>query len=85
MRAIAILVRSDELHAAYTRDFSQSGIGFFAPIALLRDERVWLELPGNRLVPVRVIRCKQMAEHCHACAGKYVGSEFASKDVATEA
>ncbi len=80
MRAIAILVRGEELHAAYTRDISQTGIGFFAPIPLLPDERVWLELPGNRLMPVRVTRCKQMAEHCHVCAGQYVGSEVASDE-----
>jgi hypothetical protein len=78
MRTIAILVRGDELHATYTRDVSQQGIGFFTPISLLRDERVWLELPGNRLIPLRVIRSRKMGEECYASAGQYVASEAAA-------
>lgn len=72
MRSIAILVHAEKLYAIYTRDVSRQGIGFFAPINLFPREKVWLELPGGRVVRLTVTRCKRLNDRCYSCGADFL-------------
>ncbi len=72
MRSIAILVHAEKLYAVYTLDVSRQGIGFMAPLNLFPREKVWMELPGRRVVRLVVSRCKRMNDTCHWCGAEFL-------------
>jgi hypothetical protein len=75
MRSIAILVHADKLYAVYTRDISRRGIGFFSPINLFPREKVWLELPGGRVVRLSISRCQRLNESCYVCGADFYNDQ----------
>lgn len=71
LRSLAILVHDHKLYAVYTRDVSRQGIGFFSPINLFPREKIWLELPGQKVLRLCVARCLRVADACYACGAMH--------------
>jgi hypothetical protein len=67
LRGIALLLAGDERYAAFTKDLSRTGIGFFAPIHLFPKKIVELWLPSPRVLSMRVTRCLRIAPDCFLC------------------
>ena len=75
LRTIAIIVQGTTPHAAYIRDLSRVGIGFYSPITLLPRKQVWICLPGRRVLLYRVVRCRRMGSNCYECGAILHGAE----------
>jgi hypothetical protein len=71
LRSIAIMLLDDEQHAAYTKDVSKIGIGFYSPVHLLPRTMVRLWLPGHSLLRVGIARCRRLGERCYECGGVF--------------
>jgi hypothetical protein len=71
LRGIAILLVGDQRHAAFTKDLSRTGIGFFAPIHLFPKKLVELWLPTSRILRLRVTRCFRIAPECFLCGSVF--------------
>jgi hypothetical protein len=79
LRTIAIFWHAGEAHAAYTKDLSRIGIGFYSPIQLFPRDAVQLWLPGHSLYELRVRRCRLLKERCFEC-----GATFEHRDDSAE-
>jgi hypothetical protein len=71
MRGMAILLLGDERHAAFTKDLSRTGLGFFAPVHLLPKRVVQLWLPQGRILQLRITRCIRRADECFECGSVF--------------
>lgn len=75
LRGIAILIDGELRYAAYTKDLSRAGIGFFAPIHLLPKKAVQLWLPPGRILQLRLTRCYRIAPECFLCGSLFERDE----------
>ena len=64
LRGIAIGVTTGETLALYTKDVSRMGVGFYSPVNLLPRAEIRLWIPGQRLLAMRVSRCRRLAGGC---------------------
>jgi hypothetical protein len=71
LRGIAILIIGDERHAAFTKDLSRTGLGFFAPTHLFPKRVVQLWLPQGRILRLRITRCVRRAVDCFECGSVF--------------
>jgi hypothetical protein len=71
LRGIAILIVGESLHAAFTKDLSRTGLGFFAPIHLFPKTAVQLWLPSGRILKLCVKRCKRRGDDCFECGSVF--------------
>ena len=73
LRTIALLRCDGNEYAAYCKDLSRMGIGFFSPVQLFPGDVISLEIPGNKPLRLEVARCIRIRERCYEC-----GSQFAT-------
>ena len=71
LRSIAIIIIDDQPYAAYAKDVSKSGLGFYSPVQLFPKTiaRAWL--PGHSLLRLRLTRCRRLAPNCFECGGVF--------------
>src|SRR6187401_1787167 len=67
LRSIAIIIVDDHPYAAYAKDVSKSGFGFYSPIQLFPKTIIRAWLPGHSLLRLRVTRCRRLAPNCFEC------------------
>jgi hypothetical protein len=67
LRSIAIIWVEDDVYAAYTKDVSKTGIGFYSPVHLLPRTIVQLWVPGRSVLPLSISRCKRLGPRCFEC------------------
>jgi len=67
LRSIAIVIIDEQPYAAYTKDVSKNGLGFYSPVQLFPKTlaRVWL--PGHSTLRVRLTRCRRVGANCYEC------------------
>ncbi len=71
LRGPAILLVGDDRHAAFTKDLSRTGLGFFAPLHLLPKRIVQLWLPQGRVLRLRITRCVRRGPDCFECGSAF--------------
>jgi hypothetical protein len=71
LRSIAIVFVDDEAHAAYAKDVSKVGMGFYSPVNLLPRTFIHIWVPGHSLLRARVSRCRRLGERCFECGGLF--------------
>jgi hypothetical protein len=71
LRSIAIVFVDDQAHAAYSKDVSKVGMGFYSPVNLLPRTFIRIWVPGRSLLRVRVSRCRRLGERCFECGGLF--------------
>ena len=71
LRSIAIVIDGDQQHAAYAKDVSKSGLGFYSPVNLLPRTIVSLWVPGRALLRLRITRCRRLGERSYECGSVY--------------
>lgn len=71
LRTIAIIWHAGEAHAAYTKDLSRIGIGFYSPIQLFPRDAVQIWLPGHSLYELRIRRCRLLKDRCFECGATF--------------
>jgi hypothetical protein len=71
LRGIAIIFVDEQAHAAYAKDVSKVGMGFFSPVNLLPRTCIRLWVPGRSLLRLRVSRCRRLGERCFECGGLF--------------
>ncbi len=76
LRVPVILRAADVDYAAYTKDISRLGAGFFSPINLLPKQPVELRMLNGKSMTVRVARCRRLGPQCFECGSLF---ELASK------
>jgi hypothetical protein len=73
--SIAIVWADDNWHAAYAKDVSKIGMGFYSPIQFLPRARVRVWLPGHSLLRVRIARCRRLKDNCFECGGLFEAAD----------
>src|SRR5688572_10820884 len=71
LRSIAIVIVDDQPIAAYAKDVSKSGFGFYSPVQLFPKTiaRAWL--PGHSALRLRVTRCRRLGPNCYECGSVF--------------
>lgn len=71
LRSIAIVIDGDQQHAAYAKDVSKCGLGFYSPIHMLPRTIIRLWVPGRALLRLRITRCRRLGERSYECGSVY--------------
>jgi len=71
LRSIAIVIDGDQQYAAYAKDVSKSGLGFYSPVNLLPRTIIQLWVPGRALLRLRITRCRRLGERSYECGTVY--------------
>jgi hypothetical protein len=71
LRSIAIVFIDEQAHAAYAKDVSKVGMGFYSPVNLLPRTFIRIWVPGRSLLRLRVSRCRRLGERCFECGGLF--------------
>jgi hypothetical protein len=71
LRSIAIVFVDEDAHAAYAKDVSKVGMGFYSPVNLLPRTFVRIWLPGRSLLRLRISRCRRLVDRCFECGGLF--------------
>jgi hypothetical protein len=71
LRSIAIVLSGEQAYAAYAKDISKVGIGFYSPVNMLPRDFVRVWLPGHSLLRVRLARCRRLRDRCFECGGLF--------------
>jgi hypothetical protein len=71
LRSIAIVFDGEQKYAAYAKDVSKGGIGFYSPVQLLPRAIVRLWIPGRSLFRLRVTRCRRLDHRSYECGSVY--------------
>ena len=71
LRSLAIVIVDEQPYAAYAKDVSKAGFGFYSPVQLVPKTlaRVWL--PGHSLLRLRVTRCRRLGPNCYECGSVF--------------
>jgi hypothetical protein len=64
VRKIAICLDGASQFAAYAKDISRTGVGFFCTSGHSLQQAVDLWLPHGETIALCVVRCRQLADHC---------------------
>ena len=70
-RYLAIVIDGDQQHAAYAKDVSKCGLGFYSPVHLLPRTVIRLWVPGRALLRLRITRCRRLGERTYECGSVY--------------
>jgi hypothetical protein len=71
LRSVAIVWADSDAHAAYAKDISKVGMGFYSPVQFLPRAFVRLWLPGHSLLRMRITRCRRLGERCFECGALF--------------
>ena len=70
-RQRAIMEKDGVPFAIYTKDISREPLGFLHAEQLFPCECVTVCLRNGRRLPLEIVRCRRLAEHCYECCGTY--------------
>jgi hypothetical protein len=71
LRGIAIVFVDEQAYAAYAKDVSKVGMGFYSPVNLLPRTFVRVWVPGRSLLRLRISRCRRLGERSFECGGLF--------------
>jgi hypothetical protein len=71
LRVRVILRTADVEYAAYAKDVSRLGVGFYSPVHVLPKQMADLELLNGKTLKLRVTRCRRLGPNCFECGSLF--------------
>jgi hypothetical protein len=65
VRKFAVCIDGERQLAAYAKDISRTGVGFYCTSGSDLHQLVDLWLPHGEALALRVVRCRKLTEHCY--------------------
>lgn len=72
LRAKAILLCGDQMHAGYMADISRNGVGIVSPVQWFPCQQIDVWLSDNRQFVLRIDRCRHVSARCYECGATFV-------------